>query len=305
MTTNIKTLVVILGPTGSGKTDLSIRVARHFGAPILSVDSRQVYRGMAVGTAQPDTEQLAAVPHYFIADREVTSSFSCGDFEQEALTLLRKLFGTHDVVVAVGGSGLYIDALCDGMDDLPPVDTALRNRLVEQVGREGLAPLLRELERLDPDYYVSVDRNNPQRVVRAVEVCLQSGRPYSSFRRRACARRDFRTIKIGTALPREVLYGRINRRVDAMMAAGLEREARSLYPHKELNALRTVGYRELFDYFDGKGTLEEAVELIKRNTRRYAKRQLTWFRRDGSILWVDPSDTEVVISRIEGVWGNR
>ena len=299
MTTSIKTLIVILGPTGSGKTDLSIRVAEHYGAPILSADSRQVFRGMPIGTAQPDAEQLAAVPHYFIADREVDTPFSCGDYEQEALKLLQELFLKQNVVVVAGGSGLYIDALCGGMDDLPPVDTALRKRLVEQSEREGLAPLLATLERLDPEYYKAVDRSNPQRVVRAVEVCLQSGRPYSSFRTGGQARRDFRIVKIGTDLPREVLYDRINRRVDAMMAAGLEEEARRLYPLRALNALRTVGYRELFDYFDGKCSLDEAVELIKRNSRRYAKRQLTWFRRDDSILWVDPTDPEKVISEIE------
>ena len=299
MTTSTKTLIVILGPTGSGKTDLSIRVAEYYGSPILSADSRQVFRGMPIGTAQPDAGQLSAVRHYFIADRDVNVSFSCGDYEQEALKLLQELFQTHDVIVVVGGSGLYIDALCDGMDDLPPVDSALRKRLVKQFEREGLAPLLEILERLDPEYYATVDRSNPQRVVRAVEVCLQSGRPYTSFRKGRQSRRDFRIVKIGTDLPREVLYDRINRRVDAMMVAGLEQEARKLYPYRALNALRTVGYRELFDYFEGKCSLGEAVELVKRNTRRYAKRQLTWFRRDDSILWINPGDPDKVIMEIE------
>lgn len=296
---SIKRLVVIVGPTGSGKTDLSIRLARHYRVPILSTDSRQVYRGMPIGTAQPSKEQLEAVEHHFIASHDINDRLNCGAYEVQALDCLEKLFTQHDVVVAVGGSGLYVQALCEGLDDLPQADEQLRRELEQQLADMGIEALVDRLRELDPDYCEAVDRSNPARVIRALEVCLQTGRPYSALRTGARRERPFRIIKIGVDLPREILYDRINRRVDAMIADGLEQEARHLYPFRALNALQTVGYREFFEYFDGRIPYEQAVELIKRNSRRYAKRQLTWFRRDTQIRWFDPADAEAMINYID------
>ena len=296
---SIKRLIVIVGPTGSGKTDLSIRLALHYRAPVLSTDSRQVYRGMPIGTAQPTDEQLKTVEHHFIASHDIKDRLNCGEYEMQALACLEKLFAQHDDVVAVGGSGLYVRALCEGMDELPQADEALRRELERRLADEGIGALAAQLRELDPRYYEEVDRSNPARVVRALEVCLQTGRPYSAQRTGVRRERPFRIIKIGVDLPREVLYDRINRRVDAMVAEGLEAEARRLYPHRELNALQTVGYREFFDCFDGRVTRDEAVELIKRNTRRYAKRQLTWFRRDPEIRWFSPTDDGKMIRYID------
>ena len=290
-----KRLLVLVGPTGCGKTDLSIRLAQHYGAPILSTDSRQFYRGMPIGTAQPTEEQLQAAEHHFIASHDITQELSCGAYEQLALTRLGELFAAHDCVLAVGGSGLYVRALCDGMDDLPQADPALRCALNERLQREGIAALVEQLRQLDPDYYAAVDRNNPARVLRAVEVCLQTGRPFSTLRTGRRSERNFRIVKIGITLPREELYARIDRRVELMIEAGLEEEARRLYPHRTLNALQTVGYRELFSWFDGTITRDEAIELIKRNTRRYAKRQMTWFRRDPEIRWFAPDAFEAIV----------
>lgn len=280
------TLVVIVGPTGSGKTDISIEIARRLGAPIISTDSRQVFRNMAIGTAQPTPEQLAAVRHYFIADREVSDDYNAGRFEREALELLEHLFTQHKYVVAVGGSGLYVDALCRGFDNLPQADPELRSKLEQKLRDEGLSALLDDLQKLDPQYYDMVDRNNPSRVLRAVEVCMQTGLPYSAQRSGTVAERPFHIVKLGVTMPRDILYDRINRRVDLMIEAGLEEEARRLYHLKGLNALMTVGYREMFDYFDGNISRDEAIELIKRNTRRYAKRQMTWFGKDKEINWL-------------------
>lgn len=296
---SIKRLIVIVGPTGSGKTDLSIRLALHYRAPILSTDSRQVYRSMPIGTAQPTDEQLKTVEHHFIASHDIKDRLNCGEYEVQALACLEKLFAQHDDVVAVGGSGLYVRALCEGMDELPQADEALRRELERRLADEGIGALAEQLRELDPRYYEEVDRSNPARVMRALEVCLQTGRPYSAQRTGVRRERPFRIIKIGVDLPREVLYDRINRRVDAMVAEGLEAEARRLYPHRELNALQTVGYREFFDCFDGRVTRDEAVELIKRNTRRYAKRQLTWFRRDPEIRWFSPTDDGKMIRYID------
>ena len=296
---SIKRLIVIVGPTGSGKTDLSIRLALHYRAPILSTDSRQVYRSMPIGTAQPTDEQLKTVEHHFIASHDIKDRLNCGEYEVQALACLEKLFAQHDDVVAVGGSGPYVRALCEGMDELPQADEALRRELERRLADEGIGALAAQLRELDPRYYEEVDRSNPARVVRALEVCLQTGRPYSAQRTGVRRERPFRIIKIGVDLPREVLYDRINRRVDAMVAEGLEAEARRLYPHRELNALQTVGYREFFDCFDGRVTRDEAVELIKRNTRRYAKRQLTWFRRDPEIRWFSPTDDGKMIRYID------
>lgn len=294
-----KRLVVIVGPTGSGKTDLSIRLALHYRAPILSTDSRQVYRGLPIGTAQPTVEQLQAVEHHFIASHDLNDNFNCGEYEMQALARLDELFTSHDYVVAVGGSGLYIRALCEGMDDLPQADAALRRELAARLESDGIGPLAEELKTLDPLYYDEVDRSNPARVVRALEVCLQTGLPYSQLRTGIRRKRNFDIVKVGVDLPREELYDRINRRVDRMLAEGLEAEARAVYPHRHLNALQTVGYREFFDYFDGRISYDQAVELIKRNSRRYAKRQLTWFRRDEEIRWFRPDQTDTIINHID------
>ena len=294
----IKRLLVVVGPTGSGKTDLSIRLALHYGAPILSTDSRQVYRGMPIGTAQPSVDQLQAVEHHFIASHDLTDNLNCGEYEVQALARLEELFADHDWVVAVGGSGLYVRALCEGMDDLPQADEPLRRELERRLAEEGLGALAEELRELDPEYCRTADLNNPARVMRALEVCLQTHMPYSRQRTGERRPRPFEIAKIGIDLPRDVLYDRINRRVDRMLADGLEAEARALYPYRELNALKTVGYREFFDYFDGRIGYDEAVELIKRNSRRYAKRQLTWFRRDSEIRWFAPDDDAAIIAYV-------
>jgi tRNA dimethylallyltransferase len=305
MSASRNTLIVVVGPTGSGKSDLAVRIAGRLTAPVISTDSRQVYRGMPIGTAQPTEDQLAAVPHHFIADRPPTERFTCADFEREALELLDELFKSHDFVVAVGGSGLYIDALCNGLDPMPDVDPGLREELTNRLTREGLEPLLELLRQKDPDFHETVDRRNPARVLRALEVCLSTGRPFSeqrtasSLHAGAKSPRPFDIVKIGIDLPRAELYARIDARVDAMMAAGLEAEARKLYPLKHLPALQTVGYSELFKHFDGEYDLARAVELIKRNSRRYAKRQMTWFRRDGDIHWLTGGDqVEAVIAKL-------
>ena len=302
MTTSIRPrIVVIAGPTGSGKTDLAVELARRYRAPILSADSRQIYRGLAIGTAQPSAEQLAAVEHHFIATHDITEDFNCGEYEMQALALLDRLFRDSDTVIVAGGSGLYIRALCDGMDDLPTADPQLRADLTRRLETEGIEALAEQLRLLDPDYWEVVDRSNPARVQRALEVCLQTGRPYSQQRMGVRRERPFDIVKIGVDLPREELYDRINRRVDAMMAAGLEAEARSVREHRRMNSLQTVGYKELFDFFDGLTTLDEAVELIKRNTRRYAKRQLTWFRRDSAIRWFRPDDIDGITAYIDSL----
>lgn len=301
MTTNIDqpTLIVVAGPTGSGKTDLSIRLAQHYAAPILSTDSRQMYIGMPIGTAQPTPEQLRSVEHHFIADRTPDSEFNCGQYEIEALARLEELFARHRYVVAVGGSGLYIQALCEGMDELPQADDDLRRELRRRLEQEGLQSLVAQLRELDPKCCSTIDLCNPARVMRALEVCLLSGRPCSEQRVGHRRERPFRIVKIGTEIDRPTLYERIDRRVDQMIAYGLEQEVESMLPFRHCNALQTVGYRELFAYIDGKCTREEAIELIKRNSRRYAKRQMTWFRRDAEIAWFAPTDTEAIIEYID------
>ncbi len=296
-------LIVVVGPTASGKTDLSIALARHYNAPIISTDSRQVYKGLPIGTAYPSDEQLQAVEHHFIAELELTEEFNCGEYEQRALERLETLFETYDTVVAVGGSGLYVRALCDGMDNLPQADVQLRESLMARLQSDGVEPLAEQLKQLDPEYYEVVDRQNPARVMRALEVCITSGCKYSELRKGERKKRDFKIVKVGVTMPREQLYDRVNRRVDLMIDAGLEAEARAVLPYRHCNSLKTVGYSEMFDYFDGEITLEQAVELIKRNTRHYAKRQLTWFRRDADVEWFNPIDKEQIIKYIDSRFG--
>lgn len=281
------TLHIILGPTGVGKTDYALALARAAGCPVVSCDSRQVYREMRIGTARPTDEQLAAVRHYFVADRSVTEPFTAGQFEVEALALLERLFRMHDTVVMAGGSGLYIDALCNGLDDFPEADPQLRAQLSRRLRTEGVAALRAELRLLDPESYATIDPANGQRIVRALEVTLATGRTFSSFKTHAPKPRPFAIVKTGLTRPRAGLYARIDARVEAMLADGLLEEARSLLPYRDLPALNTVGYKELFGYFDGCYDLDEAVRLIKRNTRHYAKKQLTYWGRDASIRWIE------------------
>ncbi len=282
-----KTLVVVLGATATGKTEIAIRLAQALGGEIISSDSRQVYREMTIGTAAPTPQEMESVPHHLIGTRSIEEEYSCGRYEQEASSLIERLFERQDLLYLVGGSGLYIDAVCRGMDDMPATDPQLRESLNLRLQTEGLEALVAELQKQDPVYFEQVDRQNPQRVLRALEVCLQTGRPYSETRTGQTKQRPFRILKLGITMPRDVLYERINRRVDRMVADGLEQEARGLYAHRHLNALQTVGYQEWFDYFDGTISREQAIELIKRNSRRYAKRQETWFRRDRDIHWVE------------------
>ena len=281
------TLHIILGPTAVGKSDYAVAEALRVGSPVVSCDSRQFYREMRIGTARPSGAQLAAVKHYFIADRSVTEPCSAGAFELEALALLEELFKKHDTVVMAGGSGLYIDALCKGLDDFPEADPALRAELSQRLRDEGVAVLRTELRILDPASYASIDPANGQRIVRALEVTIATGRKYSDWKTHPARERPFTIVKTGLTRPRPELYARIDARVVQMMAEGLLDEARALLPYRSLPALNTVGYRELFDYFDGAYDLAEAIRLIQRNTRHYAKKQLTYWARDPEIKWIE------------------
>ena len=267
-----KTLVVIAGPTASGKTAAAIELAKHFKTIIVSADSRQFYREMAIGTAKPNDEELAAVKHYFINSLSIAETFTAGDYEKQSLDLLNNLFQIHDVVILVGGSGLFIKAVCDGFDEFPDAAPGARDKFNKALEEQGIGYLQEKLKIADPDYYETVDLNNPQRVIRALEIFESTGKPFSSFRKSIINNRPFKIIKFGLSLPREILYQRINHRVDDMVKQGLVEEVRSLLPYRHFNALNTVGYSELFDYFDGKTDLETALALIKQNTRRFAKR---------------------------------
>lgn len=274
-----KTLKVIVGPTASGKTDYSIELANQYNSPIISFDSRQIYKELKIGTAPPSEEQLAQIKHYFIFSHSIFDFYTAGKYELEALELINNLFLTHDTLIVVGGSGLYVDALCYGIDDFPDSDMILRDNLMQRLAAEGIESLCNELRLLDPESYETIDKKNPQRIVRALEVCLQTGKKFSSFKSSSSKQRNFMIERTIIERPREELYYRINLRVDKMIESGLIDEAKALHKFKDLPSLKTVGYKELFDYFDGKTSLEEAIDLIKRNTRRYAKRQITWFKR--------------------------
>jgi tRNA dimethylallyltransferase len=294
-------LVVVLGPTAVGKTPVAIQLARHFKTEIISADSRQLFRELPVGTAAPSKEEMQGVPHHFIGNLSVTQRCDAGQWAQQARAVLDGLFRTHDIVICAGGSGLYIDALLNGMDELPERDDYLRKELQLLFEEKGIAALQEKLQTLDPEYYAEVDIHNHKRLIRAIEVCLLSGEKYSGKRSGKAAELPFRVLKIGLEMDREKLYARINRRVQQMMDNGLEQEARAVLPFRDHNALATVGYRELFDYFDGKISLEKAVELIRQHSRNYAKRQMTWWRRDASIKWFAPDNIEPIISCIQDV----
>ena len=295
-----KTLIVITGPTAVGKTALCLDVAKHFHIPIINADSRQIFRELKIGTAPPTEAQMQEVHHDFVGILGLDDYYSASLFEQQVLELLGRQFLSSDYALMAGGSMMYIDAVCDGIDDIPTIDDQTRTTMKQRLADEGLESLCEELRQRDPEYYEIVDRQNPRRVVHALEICLMTGKTYTSFRKREKRQRPFNIIKIGLNRPREELYERINRRVDQMMADGLLEEAKALYPKRHLNALNTVGYKELFDYIDGRWPLEEAVERIKGNTRRYARKQLTWFKKDESIRWFHPDETETIIKYICG-----
>ena len=292
-------LVVLLGPTGVGKTDLCIRLADTFHVPIINADSRQIFAEIPIGTAAPTKEQLARVKHYFVGTHHLQDYYSASMFEQDALNIIQNEFLSHPCALMSGGSMMYIDAVCNGIDDIPTVDDKTRTWMKRRLAEEGLPALVQELKELDPEHYAVVDKQNPRRVVHALEICHMTGKTYTSFRTNSKKERPFRILKIGLNRPREELYDRINRRVDQMMADGWLDEARSVYPLRHLNALNTVGYKELFLYFDGTWPLEEAVERIKGNTRRYMRKQLTWFKRDPEIHWFTPDETDEIVALVK------
>lgn len=296
-----KVLIVIIGPTAVGKTALCLDIASHFGIPIINADSRQIYREMRIGTARPSDKEMQQVKHYFVGSLGLSEYYSASLYEQQVISLLDTLFIYSDYALMAGGSMMYIDAVCNGIDDIPTVDAETRATLKRRLESEGLEALVEQLRELDPEHYETVDRQNPRRVVHALEICLMTGRTYTSFRKAERKHRPFRIVKIGLNRDREELYDRINHRVDQMMAEGLLKEAEALYSLREQNALNTVGYKELFDYMDGRWTLEEAIERIKGNTRRYARKQLTWFKRDPEIRWFHPDDKKQIIDYIEAI----
>ena len=295
---SVKTLIVITGPTAVGKTALCLDIAQHYGIPIINADSRQIYKELQIGTASPTAEQLSQVKHYFVGTLSLNDYYSASLFEQQVLEILDSEFREHDYALMTGGSMMYIDAVCNGIDDIPTDDDETREMLKSRLANEGLESLVEELRKLDPEYYEIVDKQNPRRVVHGLEICLMTGKTYTSFRKREKKQRPFRIIKIGLNRDREELYNRINQRVDQMMNDGLLKEAQQLYPMRQMNALNTVGYKEMFTYLDGIWSLEEAIERIKGNTRRYARKQLTWYKKDEQIRWFHPDDKDNIISYI-------
>ncbi len=294
-----KTLIIILGPTAIGKTNLSIEIALHYNTEIISCDSRQIYKELSIGTAIPDSQQLHTVNHKMIRNHSIHEYFNASDFEVEAIKSIQELFETHDQVVMTGGSMMFIDVVCNGIDDLPTIDEKVRNHIIDRLEKEGLESLRIELKKIDPEYYSIVDLKNHKRILRALEVYYMTGKKYSELRTNIKKKRDFNIIKIGLNTDRGILHQRINARVDKMIEDGLIEEAKTVYPYKNLNSLNTVGYKELFEYFDNQTPLEVAIELIKRNTRRYARRQLTWFNKDTTIKWFEPNQVAEIMQYID------
>ena len=296
-----QTLIVLIGPTGVGKTELSLSIAEHFHTCIVSSDSRQLYADLKIGTAAPTPDQLARVPHHFVGTLKLTDYYSAAQYEAEVLAKLEELFLQNEVVVLTGGSMMYVDAICKGIDDIPTVDKETRELMIQRYEEEGLEKLCAELKLLDPEYYQIVDLKNPKRVIHALEICYMTGKTYTSFRTRSIKERPFRIIKIGLTRDREELYDRINRRVDEMMKEGLLEEAKRVYQYKHLNSLNTVGYKEMFMYLDGEWTLDFAIEKIKQNSRIYSRKQMTWFKRDTDITWFHPDQKEEIMNHINNL----
>ncbi len=295
----MKTLVVVIGPTGVGKTELCLRVAERYDAPIVNADSRQIFAELPIGTAAPTKEQQQRAEHFFVGTHHVDDYYSAAMYERDAINTLDTLFKTHDIVVLSGGSMMYVDAVCKGIDDIPTVDDHTRSLYKRRLSEEGLSALVAELKERDPRHWEIVDRNNPRRVVHALEICHMTGKTYSSFRTNTHKIRPFEILKIGMDRPREELYDRINKRVIDMIEKGLEKEARAMYPRKGLNALNTVGYKEMFAYFDGLIAREEAIRQIQSNTRRYMRKQLTWFKKDMDVKWFSPDNVEDILNYID------
>lgn len=293
------TLIIVLGPTGVGKSDISIQLAKHYHTEIVSADSRQFFRELTIGTAVPSPEDLNEITHHFIQSKSIHHYYNVSEYETEALQLIQELHKKINPIILTGGSMLYLDTICNGIDDIPTVDPEIRDEVIRWYEENGIEALRQRLQEVDPEYYEEVDRNNPKRMLHAVEVCQMTGKTFTSFRTRTVKERPFRIIKIGINQDRKVLYDRINERVLRMMDLGLLEEARSVYPYRSLNSLNTVGYKELFSYFDGSCTLAEAVDLIQRNTRKYARKQLTWFRRDQQIKWFEPNQIDEIIKYID------
>lgn len=300
---NKKHLIVVVGPTAVGKTALTVQLAKHFGVKVLNADSRQVFKELSIGTAKPTLDELNGIQHFFINDRSINDEFSAGHFEKEGLASLEEIYKNEDVAILSGGSGLYIDALCFGFSDIPKVDSSIRLMLKERENEEGVEQLFKELQLLDPDYAKSINSENQQRIIRALEICIGTGKPFSSFRTGSKEQRSFNLIFIGLELPREVLYDRINARMDEMIANGLFEEAKLNKNYKHINALKAVGYSEIFGFFEGKYDKQEAIRLLKRNSRRYAKRQLTWFKKNDLVQWFEPTELNQIISRIKKAIG--
>lgn len=298
-----KTLIVLIGPTGVGKTDLSIKIAEKYGSPIISADSRQLYSDLKIGTAAPTEEYLKRIKHYFVGTLKLTDYYSAAQYESEVISLLEELFKNNDTILLTGGSMMYIDAICKGIDDIPTVDNETRQMMMEKYEKEGLERLCAELKLLDPEYYSIVDLKNPKRVIHALEICYMTGKTYTSFRTGNRKQRPFDIIKIGLCRDREELYDRINKRVDIMINDGLVDEVKSVYQYKDLNSLNTVGYKEIIQYLEGNCTLEFAIEKIKQNSRIYSRKQMTWFKRDNEIKWFHPDREDEIMEYIEAERG--